>query len=111
MTTISNSTLSASVKTSLNAKLQAALKAVQAGDTATACSDLQNFINEVNSQRGKKIPATFADSLTSTATTIGNQLGCGPLATNNNGTHNKSPDIASMIVWDVAFNFVMSHVL
>src|ERR1051325_3553756 len=81
MTTVSNSNLSnVGIKRSLNAKLQAALDALQAGDTLTACSELQDFINQVNAQSGKKIPAALADSLIATADQIRNQLGCGALA-------------------------------
>jgi hypothetical protein len=76
----------------------------------TACSKLQDFISAVNAQRGKKIPVSYADFLIFRATVISDQLGCGQLATNKTGTHNKSPDIAGS-VWDVAFNFVMSHML
>jgi len=80
ITDISQSTSlpSGGPKTSLNAKLQTALQAIQADDVATACSSLQDFINELSAQKGKKIPADLADSLISSATQIENQLGCGP---------------------------------
>jgi dipeptidyl aminopeptidase/acylaminoacyl peptidase len=84
MTTVSTSNLSpVGIKRSLNANLQAALDALQAGDTLTACSKLQDFINQVNAQRGKKIPAALADSLIATTDQIRSQLGCGALASNS----------------------------
>src|ERR1051325_596794 len=93
MTTVSNSNLSpVGIKRSLNAKLQAALDALRAGDTLTACSNLQDFINQVNAQRGKKIPATLADSLSATADQIRNQLGCGGLASNSAGATARVPN-------------------
>ncbi len=81
--TINGSSLSpAGIKISLIAKLQAALAALQAGDIATACSDLQDFTNEVNAQKGKKVPADLADALLSSVTEIRNQLGCAEAVSN-----------------------------
>lgn len=75
--TISNSNqISSGIKTSLNAKLQAALAALSVGDVATACSKVQDFLSEVRAQRGKKIPVSLADSLTSSVMAISAQLGC-----------------------------------
>jgi WD40 repeat protein len=95
MTTVSNSNLSlVGIKGSLNAKLQAALDALQAGDTLTACSKLQDFINQVNAQREKKIPAALADSLIATADQIRSQLGCGALASNSTNATARVPNAA-----------------
>jgi len=78
ITTVAESTsLPAGTKISLNAKLQDAQNALQLGDTATACSDLQDLINQVKAQSGKKIPVDLANSLIGTAQQIRNQLGCG----------------------------------
>jgi uncharacterized delta-60 repeat protein len=76
ITGIKGSGLPAGTKTSLNAKLQAALAALQAGDTAAACSHLQDFLNYVNAQRNKMIPAPEADALTASVTAIRAELGC-----------------------------------
>jgi hypothetical protein len=95
MTTVSNSNLSpVGIKRSLNANLQAALDALQAGDTLTACSNLQDFINQVNAQRGKKIPAALADSLIATTDQIRSQLGCGTLASNSRKATARVPNAA-----------------
>jgi len=80
MAMVSNSGLPASLKTALIAKLQAFLRAIQAGDLATACSDLQDFIDQVNAQRGKKIPTSLANSLVGAASQIQGELGCGNVA-------------------------------
>jgi hypothetical protein len=75
--TISNTNLiPAGIKTSLNAKLNAAQAALSAGDVATACGKLQDFLNEVRAQRGKKIPVPLADALTSSVTAISAVVGC-----------------------------------
>jgi len=76
--TITNSSLKPKgLKTSLNAKLRAAFGAVEVGDIATACNKLQDFINQVNAQKGRKIPVNFANSLISSARQILSELGCG----------------------------------
>ncbi len=64
------------IETSLVAKLQDALDALAAGDTATACTDLQDFENEVAAQAGKKITSEQAAELTATADEIRALLGC-----------------------------------
>lgn len=64
------------IENSLLAKLQAALDAVNAGDLATACAALADFINEVSAQAGKKITGEQASQLIDTATGIRAALGC-----------------------------------
>lgn len=61
---------------SLVVKLQAALSALSAGDTATACARLQDFINHANAQKGKKLTAAQADELIDGASDIRTLLGC-----------------------------------
>jgi hypothetical protein len=58
----------------------AALAALHTGDIATACNKLQDLLNEVNAQRGKKIPLQLADALTSSVIEIRAELGCTQLA-------------------------------
>ncbi|HKA19487.1 MAG TPA: FG-GAP-like repeat-containing protein [Blastocatellia bacterium] len=78
ITSINNSAqIPSGTKTSINAKLQAALAALQSGNIATACIKLQDFLNEVSAQREKKIPAQLADALTNTVIQIRAELGCG----------------------------------
>ena len=64
------------IETSLVAKLQAALASLAAGDTATACDELNAFINQVQAQAGKKITQTDADALIQSAQAIRAALGC-----------------------------------
>jgi hypothetical protein len=64
------------LQTSLDAKLTAALKAVQAGDTTTACSDLSDFIGQVQAQSGKGLTTAQATQLVNEATVIKTRLGC-----------------------------------
>jgi hypothetical protein len=68
--------LAKGLQTSLDAKLTAALKAVQAGDTATACSDLSDFIGQVQAQSGKGLTTAQATQLVNEATVIRTRLGC-----------------------------------
>jgi hypothetical protein len=85
-TGISGSGNGAGTKTSLNAKLQAALDALAAGDIATACSKLQDFVNEVNAQKvKKKISVSVANSLINSAAEIMSQLGCNQVTINTTG--------------------------
>jgi len=63
-------------KNALVAKLNAALKALKANQTATACARLQDFINLVQAQSGKKISAIAASGLIADATQIRAMLGC-----------------------------------
>jgi hypothetical protein len=63
-------------KTALLAKLNAALAALKKNNTATACARLQDFINFVHAQSGKKISAIVASGLIADATQIRATLGC-----------------------------------
>jgi FIMAH domain len=62
--------------TSLNAKLSAALAAIGAGDTASACRSLQDFINQLMALSGKKLSTADADALIKEANRIRGLLGC-----------------------------------
>ena len=81
------------IQTSLTAKLNATRIALNAGDVPTACSKLQDFIHEVKAQRGKKLLIALADSFTSVATQIKEDLGCDQLASGAN--HGKHKDNAA----------------
>jgi hypothetical protein len=61
---------------SLDAKLEAALNAWQAGDSAEACNSLSAFLNEVRAQAGKKLTEAQAQQLTAAANDIRAQIGC-----------------------------------
>jgi Tol biopolymer transport system component len=61
---------------SLIVKLQHALRALNAGDTQTACTGLKAFMSEVGAQSGKKLPAVQATQLTDEAAAIRAALGC-----------------------------------
>src|SRR6516164_1140321 len=63
-------------KNALVAKLNAALTALNAHQTATACARMQDFINLVQAQSGKKIPAIVAAGLIADATQIRTTIGC-----------------------------------
>lgn len=60
----------------LDAKLRAADSALANGDTTAACAALQDFINHVAAQRGKKIAVVDADSWTTAAQALRSTLGC-----------------------------------
>ncbi len=75
-TTIASLGLANGTATSLNAKLDAALDALGQGQTSLACSSLQDFINAVRAQAGKKISTSDAASLTADVTEIREALGC-----------------------------------
>ena len=64
------------IKNSLLAKLNAADAALAAGDTATACTKLGDFINECEAQSGKKLSVEQADELIARANEIRTSLGC-----------------------------------
>jgi hypothetical protein len=64
------------IETSLQAKLKAALAAINSGDTATACTKLEDFIHGVQAQSGKKLMTAQADLLISLANQIERSLGC-----------------------------------
>jgi hypothetical protein len=61
---------------SLITKLQDALAAIDASDTATACLSLTAFINASQAQSGKKLTADQANQLINSATQIKTTLGC-----------------------------------
>lgn len=61
---------------SLNTKLQDALNALTASDTATACLSLTSFINAARAQSGKKLTPAQANQLINYATTIKVNIGC-----------------------------------
>jgi hypothetical protein len=65
-----------SVKNSLTASLNDALAAVEANNTAAACSAIADFIRKVTSQSGKKISTSDAAALIQQATAISGELGC-----------------------------------
>lgn len=62
--------------TSLIDQLQAAATAVAAGANASACGDVQAFINHVNAQSGKSISGGQAAALIAAAKQIMSVLGC-----------------------------------
>jgi len=61
---------------SLTTKLDAALVALEASDTATVCSCLTAFTNECRAQSGKKLTTTQATQLITAAQEIKSGLGC-----------------------------------
>ena len=61
---------------SLLSKLQDAIAAANASDTATACDSLTAFINASEAQSGKKLTADQAKELIDPATLIKNDFGC-----------------------------------
>jgi hypothetical protein len=76
MGVISGLGLQAGIATSANAKLQAALNAIGANNTPLACSSLQDEINFVTAQSGKKIAASEAATIITAVAAIRTQLGC-----------------------------------
>jgi fibronectin-binding autotransporter adhesin len=68
--------LSSSLQHALDAKLQDVLAAITAGQTATACSELTDFIGYVQSNIGKGLTADQATQLVNEATVIKTRLGC-----------------------------------
>jgi hypothetical protein len=68
--------LSSGLQTSLDAKLKDALTSINAGQTATACSDLSDFINQVKAKTNKGISPSQAAQLIKTATNLQGVLGC-----------------------------------
>lgn len=61
---------------SLDAKLRAALGALAAGDTAGACTALQDLVNQLVAQSGKKVPAADAAMLIEAVGQVQAALGC-----------------------------------
>ena len=68
--------LPAGTANSLIRKLQNALDAINASDTATACSSLTAFINECRAQSGKKLTPDQSTQLINSANQIKTGLGC-----------------------------------
>ena len=68
--------LPAGTANSLIRKLQNAIDAVNAGDTATACSLLSSFSNECQAQSGKKLTSAQSTQLINSANQIKTSLGC-----------------------------------
>lgn len=64
------------IENSLDAKLSAAMKALDAARVGTACNQLHAFINEINAQTGKAIAAADAAALIAAAGQIRAVLGC-----------------------------------
>lgn len=75
-TSVTNLALPRGTTTSLLTKLDHALAAANAGDVATACASLQDFINETGAQAGKKISISDANTLSAAAQRIRAVLGC-----------------------------------
>ena len=63
-------------KNSLISKLQDALAAINASDTATACDSLTAFINASQAQSGKKLTADQSRQLIDAAVQLKTDLGC-----------------------------------
>lgn len=63
-------------ESSLISKLQDALAAINASDTATACDSLTAFINASQAQSGKKLTADQVRQLVDAAAQIKTDLGC-----------------------------------
>jgi hypothetical protein len=68
--------LSSNLQTALDNKLQDVLTAINAGQTATACSELTDFIGFVQSHTGKGITQSQANQLIAAAQQIQAVLGC-----------------------------------
>jgi hypothetical protein len=68
--------LAKGLTTALNSKLNAALAALDAEDTAGACGSLQAFLNQVAAQRGKKLTEAQAEQLADAANEIRALLDC-----------------------------------
>src|SRR5205807_4312636 len=67
MTTVNSFHLSSSLQNALDNKLQDVLTAIKAGQTATACSELTDFIGHVQSQSGKGLTVSQATQLIAAA--------------------------------------------
>ena len=66
------------IANALDAKLRAALAALEADDTAGACDSLQAFLNQVSAQSGKKLTEEQAEELTDAATRSANSSTANP---------------------------------
>ena len=76
ITTVNSFHLSSSLQNALDNKLQDVLTAIKAGQTATACSELTDFIGHVQSQSGKGLTMSQANQLIKAAKQIQAVLGC-----------------------------------
>jgi hypothetical protein len=76
ITMVNNFHLSSNLQNALDAKLSAALKAINNGQTATACSDLSDFIGQVQAQTGKGITSSQATQLIAAAKQVQAVIGC-----------------------------------
>jgi alpha-tubulin suppressor-like RCC1 family protein len=68
--------LSPDLRNALIAKLNAALDAIARGRVKSGCVALQDFINQVNAQRGKAIDPATADAWLLQASQLRTALGC-----------------------------------
>jgi len=68
--------LAGGIGTSLDAKLRDALAAVAASNQLLACTDLQDVISQAIALSGKKLSASEAANIVSSAGAIRTQLGC-----------------------------------
>jgi hypothetical protein len=75
-TTVAGLGLRRGMAASLDAKLRAALAAMAAGDTAGACTALQDLLSQLAAQSGKRITAADAALLGAAAAGIREDLGC-----------------------------------
>ena len=75
-TVIAGLGLPAGTSTSLDAKLRAALLALEAGSESVACAALSDLIDFANAQRGKKISGSQADMIITAAGDIREAIGC-----------------------------------
>ena len=73
---VQNFNLPRGIENSLVTKLQDALAALNASDTATACDSLRSFINQCSAQSGKALTEEQVGQLINAATQIRTQLGC-----------------------------------
>ena len=74
--TIAAMNLSAGLATSIDAKLRAAAAALAVDDDTLACAALQDLINYVNAQRGKKLTIGDADTILAAGASIRDELDC-----------------------------------
>jgi hypothetical protein len=64
------------VETSLIAKLEAALAAIDRGDQEAACGSLQSLINAANAQSGSHLTPDQAEQIIAAATEARSALNC-----------------------------------
>ena len=75
-TAVNAATLAPDLRRALTAKLDDAIKALQAGKTKSACSALGDFAKQVKAQRGKAIPTTTAEAWLAETALIRTAAGC-----------------------------------